>query len=225
MWERLHVRKRDDVSVVISQQSRASEIQPDFARKVLRLKLLHTTIPASFKALEKAVNSGAPSEATDPAFKRAVGKLLTELGVLKRSSAQPAPTPPEMPDKAPKKRAKKKPSGRRERGQASVEFVGMLPVIALLAAFLFESLFVGMAIMTASHGANEGARSAAVGNPPDKVEKDVKSHMMETWAKQAEVEYDEGDDEVTVRVPIPMLVPALGSPWHMETSAKVVHEG
>lgn len=227
MWERLQVRKREDVSVVLTQQSRNSEIQPDFARKVLRLNLLQTTVPATFKALEKAVNSGMPSEANDPSFRRAMGRLLGELGVLKAAPASgSAPRPPQEQQKPGKLAKSNKNKKRRqgERGQASVEFIGMLPVIALLAAFLFESLFVGMAMMTASHGANEGARSAAVGKSPDEVEKDVKSHMTDIWAEKAEVDYEPGGSRVTVRLPIPMLVPALGTPWHMESSAKVVHE-
>lgn len=224
LWERLQIRKRDDVSVLLTQASRNSEIQPDFARKVIRLKLLDTTVPASFRALEKALNSGTPGEVTDSGFRGSIGKLLRELGVLSQTEGTAAPpSEPHARRSSSGKRAKRT-RQRHERGQASVEFVAMLPAVVVLVIFLFESLMVGMAMMTASHGANEGARSAAVGNPPDKVAKDAKDHMMDVWADEAKVEYTEGGDTVSVKLPIPMLAPKLGAPWDITASAKVVHE-
>lgn len=225
LWERLQVRKREDVSVLVTRQSRGAEIQPDFAGRVLRLKLLTSTIPAAFKVLEPATNVGSPGEVTDPAFKRSIGRLLGELGVLHGApptGGAPEPAPAGQLERKPP--ARKKTKRKRESGQATVEFLGMLPYILIMVIVLWESLLLGAAMMNASHAANEGARSAAVGNSAEEVRKDAKDRMADSWAKRASIRYQKGDDRVTVEVTTPILMARIETPWSMTTSAKVVHE-
>lgn len=230
MWERLQVRKRDDVHVLLTRQSRNSEIQPDFARRVLRMKLLQTCMPASFKNLESATNTGTPGDVTDPTFRKAVGRLLAELGILEQTSSSPQrELKPANERRSPGKKRKaeksgRKKRGRRESGQSTVEFIGVLPFVLILLILMWESVLVGMAMMTASHGANEGARAAAVGESPGEVTDAVKKHMTHTWADRATVDYAPGGDEVTVKLHIPVLVPGVHAPWTMTASAEVVQE-
>lgn len=227
MWERLQVRKRDDILVLLVKQSRSSEIQPDFARKVLRLRLTQTTMPAAFRALESATNTGAPGDVTDPTFRKAIGQLLGEIGVLHAtsSSAEAGPRAPGRQDRRqPKKKGRKRARSRHESGQATVEFIGILPFILIIVVVLWESLMLGMAMMTASHGANEGARAAAVGESPDQVRKAVRDHMTSTWADRATIRYTPGADQVVVTLKIPALMPRIETPWSMSASAEVVHE-
>lgn len=82
LWERLRVRKPDQVSVVLTRQSRKNEIQPDFASRILGMPLLRTTVPPAFRALERAINNGALGRVDDDGFRRAVTQLGEELGVL-----------------------------------------------------------------------------------------------------------------------------------------------
>ncbi|GAA3944405.1 AAA family ATPase [Actinomadura viridis] len=89
LWERLRVRKPDQVSVVLTRQSRKNEIQPDFAARILGMPLLRTTVPPAFRALERAINNGALARVDDDGFRRAIAQLGEELGVL------PIPTGPE----------------------------------------------------------------------------------------------------------------------------------
>lgn len=225
MWERLQVRKRDDVLVLLVKQSRSSEIQPDFARKVLRLRLTQTTMPATFRALESATNTGSPADVTDPTFRKGIGQLLGELGVLHAtaSSAEPAPRPGDQGRRQPKK-GRKRSRSRHESGQATVEFISILPFILIIVVVLWESLMLGMAMMTASHGANEGARAAAVGDSPDEVRQAVRDHMSSTWADRAAIAYTPGGNEVVVTLKVPAMMPRIETPWSMSASAEVVHE-
>jgi pilus assembly protein CpaE len=82
LWERLRVRKPDEIAVVMTRQSRKNEIQPDFAARILGLPLLRTTIPPAFRALERAINNGALGRVDDDGFRRAMTQLGEELGVL-----------------------------------------------------------------------------------------------------------------------------------------------
>lgn len=229
MWERLQVRKKDDVQILLTRHSKNSEIQPDFARKVLRLGLLSTTLPASFRALEAATNTGMPGDVNDPAFRRAIGRLLRELGALHGTPSAASAPPPE-----PSKPARKKPPAKKRKpsknkrakdaGQTSVEFLGIMPLILGVVVILWEAVVLGMALQTAAHGANEGARSAAVGKSPEQVREDVRDRMTDAWAKRASIDYEQGDPNVTVSLNIPVLLPSVELPWKMSSTATVVDE-
>lgn len=231
MWERLKIRKREDVAVLVTRQSKQAEIQPDFVGKVLKLKVLNTTIPAVFRALESAINTGTPNEVTEPVFRKAVGRLLGEINVLHgapSSAGRPEPHSGSAKNDSGKSKswsqAARKKKRKRESGQATVEFIGMLPYIVIFMVVLWEALLFGSAMMAASHGANEGARAAAVGKSQQDVEKAAKEQMMDTWSERADVEYQRGGEQVTVRLRIPVIMPAVELPWQMSASARVVHE-
>jgi len=51
----------------------------------------------------------------------------------------------------------------RERGQASVELVALLPLIAVLAALLWQAVVAGQAVWLAGSAARAAARASAVG--------------------------------------------------------------
>ncbi|MQA79782.1 MAG: AAA family ATPase [Streptosporangiales bacterium] len=224
MWERLQVRKRDDLAVVVNRHHRQSEIQPDFVRKVLGFRVLTATVPSVFRGLESAANTGTPSEVENPAFRKAMGRMLREIGALQgppHGAVQTVNVPAPAPAGKGKRKKKTRP---RQAGQATIEFVAMLPFIAILVIVLWESLLLGMAMMTASHAANEGARAAAVGLAPDKVRERAHERMPGDWSKRSTIDYREGDDKVTVSLRVPVLMPRIEAPWHMTASAEVVHE-
>ncbi|GAA4065993.1 MULTISPECIES: AAA family ATPase [Actinomadura] len=89
LWRRLDVRKPEDVSIVLTRQSRKNEIQPDFAARILGMTPLRTTVPPAFRALEKAVNNGAPIRVEHDGFRTAMRQLGEELGVLPVAAAEP----------------------------------------------------------------------------------------------------------------------------------------
>ncbi|MFC7732201.1 AAA family ATPase [Actinomadura keratinilytica] len=89
LWRRLDVRKPEDVSIVLTRQSRKNEIQPDFAARILGMTPLRTTVPPAFRALEKAINNGAPIRVEHDGFRTAMRRLGEELGVLPVAAAEP----------------------------------------------------------------------------------------------------------------------------------------
>lgn len=82
LWSRLQARREEEISVLLTRQSRRNEIQPEFAARILGLPLLQTTVPPSFRALEKAINNGQLGRVDDEAFRRSVTLLGGELGIL-----------------------------------------------------------------------------------------------------------------------------------------------
>jgi hypothetical protein len=53
-----------------------------------------------------------------------------------------------------------------QRGQAAVELVALLPLVALVAAALLQAALAGHAMWAAAQAARAGARAAAVGADP-----------------------------------------------------------
>jgi pilus assembly protein CpaE len=80
MWERLQIRK-DGMRCVVNRVSKDLEIQPELVRRVVDVPTVPSTIPASFRALEQALNTGAPARLQDGLFKRAMANLALELEV------------------------------------------------------------------------------------------------------------------------------------------------
>ncbi|WP_019634361.1 AAA family ATPase [Actinomadura atramentaria] len=82
LWARLQVRKPEDVVPVLTRLDRRSEIQPDFAARVLGAAPAKATVPPAFRALERAINDDAVARVDDEGYRRAVARLGVELGVL-----------------------------------------------------------------------------------------------------------------------------------------------
>ncbi|MFD5770120.1 TadE/TadG family type IV pilus assembly protein [Streptomyces sp. NPDC127049] len=100
---------------------------------------------------------------------------------------------------------------RGDRGQVAVEFTGMVPVILLTLALLWQVVLVGYTYILAGNAADEAARAAAVGGDCDGA---ARRHLDGAWAG-ATVDCggapSGGMVTVTVTVPVPVLFPGLGS--------------
>ncbi|MEV4939702.1 AAA family ATPase [Streptomyces zaomyceticus] len=84
MWDRLHIRKTDEVLLVVNRNSRASEIQPSIIRKITGAALADTAIPASYKELRGVVDAGRIHELDEKStVKQALRSLAVELGIVK----------------------------------------------------------------------------------------------------------------------------------------------
>ncbi|MQA85130.1 MAG: AAA family ATPase [Streptosporangiales bacterium] len=219
LWTRLQVRKEDDLVVVLTRHSRHNEIQPDFARKILGLPLLRTTVPAAFRALEGSVNTGTPLSVADEGFRRAIGQLAVEIGAVTPPGVAPAAT-------AGGRRGRRV---RGESGQASVETLSLAPWLLLILVFVWQVVLIGMGAVVAAHAANEGASRAAVGDPPAEVTEAALARIPAPWNDRASVHYGCGGgvcgDRVVVEIGVPVVLPGVVyAPWPIETEAKVVHE-
>jgi Flp pilus assembly protein TadG len=93
-------------------------------------------------------------------------------------------------------------------GQATVEFIAVLPLVAALLAGLWQLALVGYAEWGASAAARAAARAAAVGSDPGRA---ARAHVTSTLRPGLRVEpLTGGDVRVTVRIPTLPVVPRLG---------------
>ena len=227
LWKRLSVREDDDIRIVLNQASRRREIQPDLARKVVGDGMTQTTIPADFNALEAAVNTGSPSRMEDNKLRGAFEALANELEIVPRAD-EVAPR-----DDEPRGLLARLGG---ERGQTTVEFVGMLPLVLVTVILLWQIALTGYTFVAAGHAAREGARELAT-DPTDAEGREAvratatkepynaaaREDLTGAWRKHAEIEL-RGDVTVSVRLRVPIVVPGLGSPLMIGSTADAVLE-
>jgi pilus assembly protein CpaE len=222
LWRRLQVREDEDVSVVLNRTSRKLEIQPDLARKVVSGNVAATTIPDDFGALEASVNTGVPARVEDAKMRAAFERLAAELDIL------PGAEEPEPAGGGEPRGLLARLGG--ERGQSTVEAMGLLPVLAVIVLGMWQMGLVGYTYMLAGHAAREGARELAT-DPTDDVEKPklnpyeqvAREDLPKAWRKGAEVtlpgDKDETRVEVRVKLDVPIVIPGIDSGFEISSSA------
>jgi hypothetical protein len=92
----------------------------------------------------------------------------------------------------------------RERGQASIETVALLPVLVALTFAMWQAALAGWALVSAESAARAAARAALAGQPPGP---SALSALPGSMRSDAEVEDSGG--RVTVRVHIPSVLPGF----------------
>ena len=224
MWSRLQVRKEEEVKIALLKHSRRNEIQPDFATKIIGIPILNSTVPATFRAVEQAINTGNPAAIEDDAFRRSIGALAMEIGVV-----QPMQTRSKI----------RRP--RDDRGASVVEFAGIIPLLCLALLLVWQIILVGLTAMYASHAANEGARAAAVLGTSDKwcptpdgkkaicdtwdaVRKDTVKRIAKPWYDKKHFDMKMTGSHLTVSIDTPAVLPNLHTPWPVSATAHIVDE-
>jgi pilus assembly protein CpaE len=195
LWDRLRIRS-DDAKIVLNRVSKEHEIQPEFARKVLSAPMLDTTIPAGFRDLEPALNTGAPDRLEQGAVHKALARVGQELGT--------------MPEGGRRRRLRLRTARAAEAGQATVEALGMLPLLTLVVLAMWEMALLGYTDVLASHSAREAARAWAVGEP---CKKPAEKPLPKAWRdgmKAVQV-----SDGVKVTLTVPFVFPGMKSPFHI----------
>ncbi len=94
-------------------------------------------------------------------------------------------------------------AGHREGGTASVELVAVVPFLLLAVLIAAQLALAGYTLWSASVAARAGARAALVGGDAARAARRALPGSMRDGAKV------EDDGEVSVRVPIPRLLPVL----------------
>jgi hypothetical protein len=99
-------------------------------------------------------------------------------------------------------------SARAPDGQAAVELVALLPIIAALLAGLWQAALAGHAAWAANAAARAAARAHAVGADPRKAARDHLPGSLEPGLRLNTLR--DGEVELSVRVPRLPGLPALG---------------
>jgi hypothetical protein len=92
-----------------------------------------------------------------------------------------------------------------ERGTASVELVAAVPFLLLALAAAAQIALAGQALWSASVAARAGARAALVGSDP----KAAARRALPAAMRDGAVVEDEDGGVVSVKVPVPSLLPRL----------------
>ncbi len=97
---------------------------------------------------------------------------------------------------------------RRDRGQVAVEFVGMVPLILLLVAAVWECVLIGYAFSLAGNAADEAARVGAV-HGRDACVAAAGKYIGGAWNMTAECGKAGDIYKATVYLNVPVFFPGL----------------
>jgi pilus assembly protein CpaE len=195
MWDRLQIRKPQDVTVAVNRHTRATEIQPSLIARITGTRIAASVVPAAYKELQTVVDAGRLQDLDNRStIKQGLWALAAELGL-----AAPAPARP------PAKRAR-----RGDRGQVTLETLGMTPIILVTLILVWQAVLAGYTFTLAGNAADEGARALAVGTAADATAA-ARSDLPGAWSGNARVGTGTADGQVTVTVAlnVPVLFPGF----------------
>ena len=113
---------------------------------------------------------------------------------------------------------------RGDRGQVSVELLGVTPLILVTLLLVWQFVLLGYTFTLAGNAADEAARAAAVGADPDAA---ARADLPSAWASGASVSTGGSGDVVTAHVAlrVPVLVPGFVSfPFTVDGDAGAARE-
>ncbi len=118
-------------------------------------------------------------------------------------------------------RSRHPPPAGRERGQASVELLGTVPAVLLVAAFVWQLALAGQAAWLCANAARAAARAEAVGRDGPSAARSALPrslrHGLRVNAASA--------GAVRVQLRVPLLVRAWGSPVSVAATARLTEGG
>ncbi|TVL93894.1 AAA family ATPase [Streptomyces sp. SAJ15] len=264
LWDRLQIRKAEETLTLVNRHTRGAEIQPALVERATGTRCARTCVPAGYKELQPAVDSGRMHDLdAKSTVRQALWGLAGELGLVDPAAAtgggrghrggHAGPADRSLPGlrrrralgagpgaggaPAPDPRAGTGPEaltqvpgngrfGRRrggDRGQVTVEFIGVLPVILVVLIAIWQCVLVGYTYSLAGNAADAGARAAAVGEDCAAA---ATEDLPDAWTADVSCGAVDGDvRRVTVDLKVPLLFPgAVDFPWHVTGSAGAVEE-
>ncbi|HEY5833573.1 AAA family ATPase [Streptomyces sp.] len=211
MWDRLQIRKPQDTVTVVNRHSRAGEIQPSLIARITGTKTAASVIPAGFRELQPVIDAGRLQDLdARSTVKAGIWGLAGELGLV-TGAVLPAPRG---------KRSRRD----RDRGQVTLETLGMTPVILVTLILVWQAVLAGYTFTLAGNAADQAARAAAVGADAGAA---ARSDLPDAWADgmSTDVGRANGQVEVTVGLRVPVLFPgAIDFPLTVHGHAKTVDE-
>jgi pilus assembly protein CpaE len=210
LWDRLGIRKEEDASAVFVRHDKRNEIQPELARRMLGTPLLATTVPAAFRALEEAANTGLPSAVKSNDYRRAIARLVQELRLAGEPDGGRDPA--------------------RDKGASAYEFVALIPLIGTLVLLAWQIALVGLTLMHSGHAANEAARAVAVlGYDTPAAQAEVRARTVARvsgpWGDEEHLSIRVEDGFVRVTIDTPGVLPGWRTSFGVSSRSKIVYEG
>ncbi|MFF5445295.1 TadE/TadG family type IV pilus assembly protein [Streptomyces sp. NPDC012888] len=101
----------------------------------------------------------------------------------------------------------------RDRGQASFEFLGVLPFILLLVAAVWECALIGYGFALAGNAADEAARAGAVTRSAGACEAAAREHVTAAWkpSPSCPAPPARGLYQVSVSLEVPAFFPGFNT--------------
>jgi hypothetical protein len=103
----------------------------------------------------------------------------------------------------------------RERGQATVELLGIVPAMLALGLIVWQLALVGHTAWMAAHSARAAARADLVDEDPEAAARSALPHAVEPGLEVRA----EGTGATRVDVPVPLVWRASGSPVEITARA------
>jgi hypothetical protein len=103
-----------------------------------------------------------------------------------------------------------------ERGQASIEFLGILPAALLVLFVAWQLLLAGQTVWLTGNAARVAARAQAVGRDPEAV---ARSALPSHLRRDLELGHSGGGERIRVAVRLPLLLGRWSSPLEIAGSA------
>ena len=119
---------------------------------------------------------------------------------------------------------------RGDRGQVTVEFLGMTPLIIVTLVVVWQFVLVGYTFTLAGNAADEAVREGTAAHPGDRegaCERAGLAELGDAWRGTADVDCGTGGGYVTadVSLHVPVLFPgAIGFPFTVHGHAGAVEE-
>ncbi|MGK5734032.1 AAA family ATPase [Streptomyces sp. URMC 124] len=250
LWDRLQIRKAAETTSVINRHTRSSEIQPALVERTTGTRAARTTVPACYKELQPAVDSGRMQDLdARSGVRQAMWTLAGELGLiaapaagggLLRGAAQASrsltggtgrrralgaggagPAGADQLTPVPTSRFRRRGGG--DRGQVAVEFLGLLPLIFVVLAVVWQCVLVGYTYSLAGDAADKGARAGAAGGNCAAA---ARADLPGAWRGGPECGgRGTGIVHAEVALKVPVLFPGLVNwPWTVTGSAGAAEE-
>lgn len=240
-WEALGARKPAEVHVIVNRQHRNRELQPRSVAQLLSSPMLATALPELTGSHEAASNSRTPSAITHSGWWRDIENLCVEAGMAPVASEVTELEVPEVevqdhlthtavgqaPVPAGSVPAPVARPGRRRRGDtgsASIELLGILPVLLLVAVLALQLVLAGMTWLWTGQAAADAAREVSLGATEAQVRRAATDRLPRGMEPGARVAVRPGG-VVEVSARVPMLAPGIADlPWRISIERSVVRE-
>ncbi|MDT0566436.1 AAA family ATPase [Streptomyces sp. DSM 3412] len=229
LWDRLQIRKAEETLTVVNRLSRATEIQPPLVEKVTGTKVARAAVPAAFKELQSVVDAGRLQDLdARSVVKQALWALAGELELV----AAPDPGHGGRRRKASADRGAlvlRRKGG--DRGSATLEFAGMLPLILITMTILWQAALYGYTYSLAGNAADEAARAATAayavdGDIAGACQTAGGAHLPGAWSDTAIDCAAVGPVmRAEVQANVPLFFPGFDTGWTVNGEAGAALEG